>query len=156
MQITSFLALAISLAALGVVKAVPAPQGDNIISQIASAIATLEAGFTATTTTVAATTVATTLADVGTKTVSPATIAPVLPSPSGAPVLPPICRRAGCNGELCVTNSRDAVLTPCVWRPEFACYATAQCGYNATRRACAWRQTKSLKECLSNGTTATL
>ncbi|KND00954.1 uncharacterized protein SPPG_04054 [Spizellomyces punctatus DAOM BR117] len=70
---------------------------------------------------------------------------PVVPSP----VLPPICRRAGCNGELCVVNSRDAVLSPCVWKPEFACYNSATCGYNATARACGWQNTVSLRTCIS-------
>ncbi|KAI9095816.1 hypothetical protein DFS34DRAFT_594836 [Phlyctochytrium arcticum] len=51
---------------------------------------------------------------------------------------PPSCRRAGCSGELCVSNSQNAVLSPCVWRPEFSCYNAAVCSLNTTRNACSW------------------
>ncbi|TPX72361.1 hypothetical protein SpCBS45565_g00591 [Spizellomyces sp. 'palustris'] len=126
----------------------------------ATATETLE---TLATTTVAATTTTVAVTETATAIV-PATLGPItlavttevatttvsVPSPGvPGPVLPPICRRAGCNGELCVVNSRDAVLSPCVWKPEFACYNSGTCGYNATARGCGWQNTVSLRTCIS-------
>ncbi|KAI9102477.1 hypothetical protein DFS34DRAFT_609312 [Phlyctochytrium arcticum] len=167
MQIFNLAALLLGLT--GVSQAIPAPVPQNGVGGIVSVLSSI---IGAAPTRTAASTRRATTAVVLTRTitrtvVAPATVQPITadtatataaapagtPRPTGA-VLPPICRRAGCNAELCVTNSRDAILSPCVWKPEFACFSDAFCGYNSTRRTCEWRQTESLGECIRKASPA--
>ena len=57
------------------------------------------------------------------------------------------CRRTGCSGQVC--DDHD-VATTCEWLPEYACYATAQCGRQPFG-ACGWTPTPELANCLANG-----
>lgn len=71
-------------------------------------------------------------------------VSPRLPSgtpPSDAPK----CYVGGCSGQVC--SSQDGVLTTCEWRPEYACYQTAQCTVQADGR-CGWTKTAELSACL--------
>lgn len=58
------------------------------------------------------------------------------------------CVRGGCSGELCVAAGEDAV-SPCVWRPEFACYDDARCA-RRDDGSCGWVETEALRACLAN------
>ncbi|KAI9017432.1 hypothetical protein BC832DRAFT_544610 [Gaertneriomyces semiglobifer] len=93
-----------------------------------------------------------------TATLPPAQVETPVPTPT-QPVLPNTCRIAGCNGELCVPNTRDTVLSSCIWRPQYACYDQilpdpARCAWNATAKACAWRLTPGLQDCLAQYSSA--
>ncbi|KAJ3123329.1 hypothetical protein HK098_002020 [Nowakowskiella sp. JEL0407] len=68
-------------------------------------------------------------------------------SPAPAPSkLPTTCKRTGCSGEIC---SSGAVASPCLWKPEYACYSSAQCALQANGY-CGWTMTDSLSTCLAN------
>jgi eight-cysteine-cluster-containing protein len=57
------------------------------------------------------------------------------------------CHRTGCSGEVC--SDRD-LLTSCLWRPEYACYAEpfARCVCGAG--ACGWAPDPALAACLAH------
>jgi len=58
------------------------------------------------------------------------------------------CVRAGCSGELCVDGeTAGQVASPCIYKPEFACYATATCGRTGDG-TCGWLVTADLRACL--------
>lgn len=58
------------------------------------------------------------------------------------------CLRAGCSGELCVEAEVAAeTVTPCIFRPAFACYADATCGRTVDGE-CGWLVTPRLRACL--------
>lgn len=59
----------------------------------------------------------------------------------------PGCYIGGCSGQVC--SDRPDVVTTCVWRPEYACYANAECRRQASG-ACGWTPTPALEQCLSN------
>lgn len=65
--------------------------------------------------------------------------------PSPAPTSAPACVVSGCSGEICAAEN---VMTPCVYRPEFACYENALCALQADG-ACGWTQTPELSRCLA-------
>ncbi len=54
------------------------------------------------------------------------------------------CRRTGCSGEVC---SGEDVVTPCEWKPEYACYRQATCARGADG-ACGWILDDALRACL--------
>jgi hypothetical protein len=58
------------------------------------------------------------------------------------------CFRSGCSGEVC-TDEAGGGMTPCVFRPEFACYASAKCARQADG-ACGFTQSPTLAACLKN------
>ncbi|KAJ3174743.1 hypothetical protein HDU87_006992 [Geranomyces variabilis] len=67
-----------------------------------------------------------------------------IPRPAGH-----LCRTAGCNSELCVPAGADSVLSPCIYKPVFACYRSATCGYSATGSGnCGWVETDALEQCI--------
>ncbi|WP_232287436.1 hypothetical protein [Anaeromyxobacter dehalogenans] len=61
------------------------------------------------------------------------------PAPAGA------CRRTGCAGELCAAED---LVSPCIMKPEFACYVAARCERQADG-ACGWTEDAALRRCLS-------
>lgn len=55
------------------------------------------------------------------------------------------CIKTGCSGQIC--SDQDVVST-CEYRPEYACYQSAQCARQADGR-CGWTQTTALTACLT-------
>lgn len=70
--------------------------------------------------------------------------------PGGGASTPPsetaTCYRTGCSGQVCA--DRD-VITTCEYRPEYACYKSAQCARQADG-TCGWTETTELQACLEN------
>jgi hypothetical protein len=59
------------------------------------------------------------------------------------------CHVGGCSGELC--SSQEALSSPCIFRPEFACYGSTPGVCEPQRNGdCGWTQTPELLMCLSN------
>jgi hypothetical protein len=56
------------------------------------------------------------------------------------------CKLSGCGHEIC---SDENVITPCIWRAEFACYKKARCE-EQTDGKCGWTMTAELAACLKN------
>lgn len=56
------------------------------------------------------------------------------------------CLRSGCSHEVC---SDQDVITPCLWRAEYACYRDAICE-RQDDGACGWSATPELKACLAS------
>lgn len=65
---------------------------------------------------------------------------------STPPSEPLPCYATGCSGQIC--EDRD-VNTTCNFRPEYACYRTAQCKRQADGN-CGWTKTAELEACLQN------
>lgn len=65
---------------------------------------------------------------------------------SGTPEATGRCRVSGCNREVC---SDGIVMTPCIWKAEYACYKKARCEVQADGK-CGWTMTPELEECLRN------
>lgn len=64
------------------------------------------------------------------------------PGPCG-----PSCQPTGCSGEVCAPAG-SPIVTPCVWRPEFACYQRlGRCELQDTV-SCGWTPTPELQACL--------
>lgn len=57
------------------------------------------------------------------------------------------CRTDGCSGELCLDADAEGRATICIWRPEYACYASATCEPQADGH-CGWTPTPELEGCL--------
>ncbi|CAG9334873.1 unnamed protein product [Blepharisma stoltei] len=56
------------------------------------------------------------------------------------------CKIGGCGGELCFAQS-DSGVSPCIYRPEDACYGLyGTCGYHSY--GCDWIATPSLYRCI--------
>jgi endosialidase-like protein len=62
------------------------------------------------------------------------------------------CKVGGCSSELC-TDGTDNVVSPCIWRDEYACYKDATCERQADGQ-CGWTDTPALQKCLANPTGA--
>lgn len=60
------------------------------------------------------------------------------------------CMKTGCSGQLC---SDQNLASTCEYRPEYACYQSAECKRQADGR-CGWTETAALTACLSGGGTA--
>ncbi|HEY6562563.1 MAG TPA: DUF6748 domain-containing protein [Polyangiaceae bacterium] len=61
----------------------------------------------------------------------------------------PSCQPSGCSGEICAPAG-SPVATPCVWRPEFACYQRfGKCELQSTV-SCGWTPTPELQACLDD------
>lgn len=58
------------------------------------------------------------------------------------------CKIAGCSSELCV-GPDDPSLSPCIFRPEYACYRDATCELQGDGR-CGWTQTPELSTCIDD------
>ena len=57
----------------------------------------------------------------------------------------PTCYVSGCNSEVC---SDQVVVTPCVWKPEFACLKYTRCGNYGPNGSCGWEQNSQYLACL--------
>lgn len=57
-----------------------------------------------------------------------------------------ICRRAGCNSEVC---SDGDVISTCEFKEEYACYAKARCE-RQTDGQCGWTETSEFMACISD------
>jgi hypothetical protein len=57
------------------------------------------------------------------------------------------CYVGGCSSQLC--TDREAAISTCEFRPEYACYDTAVCERQATG-ACGWTETDELNACLTD------
>jgi hypothetical protein len=69
---------------------------------------------------------------------------------SFAPVVAPnACFRGGCSGEVC--SDRDGVISACIFKPEFACYAKATCE-RQPQGTCGFTPSPELSACLSQAT----
>ncbi len=55
------------------------------------------------------------------------------------------CRPTGCSGQICADTD---VITTCEWRPEYACYRTAQCS-RQSNGDCGWVMDEELRRCLA-------
>ncbi len=55
------------------------------------------------------------------------------------------CFVGGCSSELCTDDPN--VISPCIFRPEFACYRDATCERQKSG-ACGWTETEELLQCL--------
>lgn len=54
------------------------------------------------------------------------------------------CRITGCSGQICADQD---VITTCEFKPEYACFRTAQCEPQADG-TCGWTDTQALRACL--------
>ena len=59
------------------------------------------------------------------------------------------CKVSGCSREECADHD---VITPCIWKPEYACYKKAVCEVQSDGK-CGWTMTGELKTCLRNSPT---
>lgn len=66
-----------------------------------------------------------------------------------AVVAPAQCVLGGCSGQLCVSADIEPPLTTCEFRPEYACYRTADCTTQADGH-CGWTLTPELMQCLED------
>ena len=55
------------------------------------------------------------------------------------------CFVGGCSSEICSNN--PSIVSPCIWKEEFACYKTAECKRQVSGQ-CGWTQTQELTKCL--------
>ena len=71
----------------------------------------------------------------------------------------PSCAIGGCSGELCYDPATETGISTCIFKPEFACYADAECGNFGPGGSCAWNPTDELTACIEaaqGGTSTTL
>jgi hypothetical protein len=60
------------------------------------------------------------------------------------------CVVGGCSGELCTDASAGPAVSPCLYQPSYACYASATCARQSDG-TCGWTMTPELTQCLQNG-----
>ena len=60
------------------------------------------------------------------------------------------CVVGGCSSELCTDKADGPAASDCIYRPEYACYASASCARQADG-SCGWTMTPELTQCLQNG-----
>lgn len=63
---------------------------------------------------------------------------------------PKPCIKTGCSGQICADQD---MASTCEWLPQYACYQSAICERQADG-ACGFRETKELKQCLSDSGSA--
>ncbi|MBX3213789.1 MAG: hypothetical protein KF850_17245 [Labilithrix sp.] len=63
---------------------------------------------------------------------------------------PKPCIKTGCSGQICADQD---MASTCEWLPQYACYQSAICERQADGE-CGFRETKELKECLSESGSA--
>jgi hypothetical protein len=78
---------------------------------------------------------------------SPPQNTPTPPKPSSTPTLTRAssCVVSGCNSEICADKD---LFSPCIEKPEFACYQNALCEIQENG-SCGWTMTDTLESCLS-------
>lgn len=59
------------------------------------------------------------------------------------------CVITGCNGEVCVDEETSQLMgvTPCMYKPEFACYKETICSHNDSGE-CTWQETPAFSACI--------
>lgn len=59
------------------------------------------------------------------------------------------CVITGCNGEVCVSEETSQLMgvTPCIYKPEFACFNESVCSHDASGE-CAWQETPEFIACI--------
>lgn len=57
------------------------------------------------------------------------------------------CFKGGCSGQLC--SDQEGLNSTCEFRPEYACYRTAECARQADG-TCGWTPTAELTACLAS------
>ncbi len=70
----------------------------------------------------------------------------LMPAPAGC-TSDADCFRAGCSGELCVSEEMRDVITTCEYRAEYACLKFTNCG--CIDGVCGWALNKNYTKCLS-------
>jgi SanA protein len=84
---------------------------------------------------------------------TPVTTAPAVPPKVPTAPKPPVktagCFVGGCSNEIC--SDQQGIASPCIYRPEYACYKTATCE-RQTSGQCGWTQTPELSACLKSST----
>jgi len=65
------------------------------------------------------------------------------------PVLDEACKLDGCSSELCLDADAEGRVSICIYRPEYACYASnGRCEVQDNGH-CGWSQTDALQQCIS-------
>ncbi|MBI3072743.1 MAG: hypothetical protein HYY84_11565 [Deltaproteobacteria bacterium] len=59
------------------------------------------------------------------------------------------CQKGGCSGQLCYDPATGSGISTCEFRPEYACYRTAECKRQSDGK-CGWTQTSALTSCINN------
>ncbi|KAI8827025.1 uncharacterized protein EV422DRAFT_502743 [Fimicolochytrium jonesii] len=62
------------------------------------------------------------------------------------------CKIAGCSAELCLPSNAEPGVSGCVQKPEYECFKTATCQYNAREQSCNWKMTPKLTKCIETKT----
>ena len=65
---------------------------------------------------------------------------------AGAGPTPAACKKTGCSGQVCADQN---MMTTCEWRPQYACYRTAECKRQGDGK-CGWTRTAALEHCLGH------
>lgn len=60
------------------------------------------------------------------------------------------CLVGGCNSELCYDPDSGNGISICVWKPEYICYQSANCGPYGPGGDCEWEETSELLACLED------
>ena len=71
----------------------------------------------------------------------------LIPSPVPTDVTKDECVRAGCSSELCVEPSQSGMMTPCVYKEEYACLSSSSCERQNDGK-CGWTKTPEYLQCL--------
>lgn len=94
--------------------------------------------------------------NLSTKTILSAALAMALTACAGKSDPPPpgvdaaaACQIGGCSGQVCVAGDLEPPVTTCEWRPEYACYQSADCTVQGNGQ-CGWTPTEELETCLAN------
>jgi eight-cysteine-cluster-containing protein len=61
---------------------------------------------------------------------------------------PSTCVTSGCSGEICAA---EPMASPCIYKPEYACYKLTKCGPFGDGGGCAWASNSEFDECMKNG-----
>lgn len=73
----------------------------------------------------------------------------LMPSPVSTDAAKDGCARAGCSSELCVESAQSGVMTPCVYKDEYACFSYSRCERQEDGK-CGWTQIPEYSQCLNS------
>ena len=71
------------------------------------------------------------------------------PPPAEPGVVAAECKVTGCSGSLCVAANQEDMMTTCEMKPEYQCYAGAECKVQSTG-ACGWTMDDRMQKCLAS------
>ena len=60
---------------------------------------------------------------------------------------PAECMATGCSGTVC---SSEPEITTCEWKPQYACYEYADCGFFGPEGTCGWHETEKFVDCMAD------